>query len=164
MFPYVVTVEAIKKAVVVYRSERQRERWDGGMRAVFAQWKSGLTERPISGRKCLKTMTTSTSLIKDDTWCLSGGRSEEVLWKLGWPHFLLQWNHHRVTPAPRAPVGHKGTDWGFFLTPWLSLASANLCLKSNHQRDTLDWQKMRWRANPMKTDTLRSAPSSWTRQ
>lgn len=44
---------------------------------LFAEWKEGLTERPILG---LKNMTTSTSLTTDDMWCISCGRSKEVLW------------------------------------------------------------------------------------
>lgn len=55
-----------KETTFIYRLEGDRERWAGGMRAVFAQWKRGLTERPILGLKCLKTMTTSTSLTTDD--------------------------------------------------------------------------------------------------
>lgn len=81
--------------------KRERERWDGGMRAVFAQWKRGLRQRPILGLKCLKTMTTSTSPTTDDMWCISCGRSKEALWKLSWPHFLLHWNHGEVTHQGR---------------------------------------------------------------
>lgn len=108
-----------KKAPLIYRSETDQERWDGRMRAAFAQWKRGLTERPILGLKWLKTMTTSTSLTTADMWCISCGTSKEVLWKLSWPHFLSHWNHHKVTPGTRLPMSHKGTVWGFILTSWL---------------------------------------------
>lgn len=131
---YILMIKTNRRNNSYLQIRKSSERWDGGVRAVFAQWKRGLVERPISGLKCLKTMTTSTSLTTDDMWCISCGGSKEALWKLSWPHFLLHWNHHKVTPGQRAPIGRKGTDQSFILTSWLTVAAANLFLTSNNRR------------------------------
>lgn len=62
---FIDIVEAIK-VTLIYRLGGGEGAAGGGMSAVFVQWKKGLTERPILALKCLKTMTTSTSLTTDD--------------------------------------------------------------------------------------------------
>lgn len=140
-----------KEAALIHKSERDQEPWDDEMRAVFAQWKRRLTERPILGLKCLKTMTTSTSLTTDDTWCVSCGGSKEVLWKLSWPHFLLKPSSHTGAHNANGPWQTK-----LELQSNLMIHFPNLCSKWNYQRWRLTKDMLRKKCKKKKKkDTLR---------
>lgn len=122
-------VEAIKS-----NSHLQIRKNKGDGRVGWEQcWfmKAGINREASFRDKMPKNHDDVTTLVTtDDMWCVSCGRSEEVLWKLSRPHFLYHWNQTEITTGPRVPNNHIGTAWGFILGSHQPL----IILKSIYQR------------------------------